>query len=102
VKTPTLEMLVAAWTPAPTSRRIAALHVLEGRDPPNAVASPERTAPDTAHTIRAAAKAAGYSTMTLHRAIRAGTLSVVRPTGGRPRVLESELARWMQGRGPTA
>ena len=102
MKTPTLEMLVAAWTPAPTSRRIAALHVLEGRDPPKAVASHERTVPDTSHTIRAAAKVANYSAMTLHRAIRAGTLNVVRPTGGRPRVLQSELARWMQGRGATA
>lgn len=100
MKSPTMEQLVAAFLPAPTSRRIAALHVLEGRDPePKPTQGP---APVVAHTLTAAAKAAGYSTMTLQRAIRAGALRVVRPTGARPRILQSELSRWMQGRGPTA
>ncbi len=100
MKAPTAEQMFAAFLPAPPARRIAALHVLEGRDPePQPAQAP---APEVAHTLTAAAKAAGYSTMTLQRAIRAGTLRVVRPTGARPRVLQSELARWMQGKTATA
>ena len=91
-------MLVAAWTPAPPARRLAALRILEGADPePSATsAAAERTGPQTAYTLAGAAKLAGFSAMTLHRAIKAGDLHVVRPTGNRPRILAGELKRWME------
>jgi len=98
VKTPSMEQLVAAFLPAPPARRLAALRLLEGRDPePKAnTASPERTGPQTGYTLAGAARLAGFSTMTLHRAIKAGTLHVVRPTGKNPRILAGELKRWME------
>ena len=98
MKTPSMEQLVAAFLPAPPARRIAALRLLEGQDPePKAsTASPERTGPETAYTLAGAARLAGFSTMTLHRAIKAGKLHTVRPTGNRPRILSGELKRWME------
>ena len=98
MKPPSLEMLVAAWTPAPPARRLAALKILEGTNPePSATsAAAERTGPQTAYTLAGAAKLAGFSAMTLHRAIKAGDLHVVRPTGNRPRILAGELKRWME------
>lgn len=98
MKTPSMEQLVAAFLPAPPARRIAALRLLEGQDPePKAsTVSPERTGPETAYTLAGAARLAGFSTMTLHRAIKAGDLHVVRPTGNRPRILSGELKRWME------
>ena len=98
MKTPSMEQLVAAFLPAPPARRIAALRLLEGQDPePKAsTVSPERTGPETAYTLAGAARLAGFSTMTLHRAIKAGDLHVVRPTGNRPRILAGELKRWME------
>lgn len=98
MKTPSMEQLVAAFLPAPPARRIAALRLLEGQDPePKAsTASPERTGPETAYTLAGAARLVGFSTMTLHRAIKAGDLHVVRPTGNRPRILSGELKRWME------
>lgn len=95
MKSPTLEMLVAAFMPAPPARRLDALAALTGKAPEPRTA-PAQAATDTAHTITAAARSAGYSTMTLRRAIADGTLRVVRPTGRRPRILQSELVRWMQ------
>jgi len=93
-----MEQLVAAFLPAPPARRIAALRLLEGQDPePKAsTVSPERTGPQTAFTLAGAARLAGFSTMTLRRAIKAGDLHVVRPTGNRPRILAGELKRWIE------
>ena len=98
MKTPSMEQLVAAFLPAPPARRIAALRLLEGQDPePKAsTVSPERTGPQTAFTLAGAARLAGFSTMTLRRAIKAGDLHVVRPTGNRPRILAGELKRWIE------
>ncbi len=98
MKTPTLDQLLAAAIPAPPARRLAALRILEGADPePSATsAAAERTGPQTAYTLAGAAKLAGFSAMTLHRAIKAGDLHVVRPTGNRPRILSGELKRWME------
>lgn len=98
MKTPTLDQLLAAAIPAPPARRIAALRLLEGQDPePKAsTVSPERTGPQTAFTLAGAARLAGFSTMTLRRAIKAGDLHVVRPTGNRPRILAGELKRWIE------
>ena len=98
MKTPSMEQLVAAFLPAPPARRIAALRLLEGQDPePKAsTASPERTGPQTGYTLAGAARLAGFSTMTISRAIKAGKLHTVRPTGNRPRILAGELKRWME------
>ena len=96
MKTPTMEQLVAAFLPAPPARRIAALHLLEGKADPEPKASTPSTGPETAYTLAGAARLAGFSTMTLHRAIKAGDLHVVRPTGNRPRILSGELKRWME------
>ncbi len=91
-----MEQLVAAFLPAPPARRLAALHVLEGREPAEPKASTPSTGPQTGYTLAGAARLAGFSTMTLHRAIKAGDLHVVRPTGNRPRILAGELQRWME------
>lgn len=96
MKPPSLEMLVAAWTPATPARRLAALHLLEGTEDQEPKASSASTGPQAAYTLAAAARLAGFSTMTLHRAIRAGKLHTVRPTGNRPRILAGELKRWME------
>ena len=99
MKTPTLDQLLAAAIPAPPARRLAALHLLEGKadpEPKASTASPERTGPQTGYTLAGAARLAGFSTMTLHRAIKAGTLHVVRPTGKNPRILAGELKRWIE------
>lgn len=95
MKTPSMEQLVAAFLPAPPARRIAALRLLEGQDP-EPKASTVSTGPQAAYTLAAAARLAGFSTMTLHRAIRAGKLHTVRPTGNRPRILAGELKRWIE------
>lgn len=95
MKTPTLDQLLAAAIPAPPARRLAALRLLEGQDP-EPKASTVSTGPQTAYTLAGAARLAGFSTMTLHRAIKAGDLHVVRPTGNRPRILAGELKRWME------
>ena len=95
MKTPSMEQLVAAFLPAPPARRIAALRLLEGQDP-EPKASSASTGPQTAYTLAGAARLAGFSTMTLHRAIRAGKLHTVRPTGNRPRILAGELKRWIE------
>ena len=95
MKTPTMEQLVAAFLPAPPARRIAALRLLEGQDPEPKASAPS-TGPQTGYTLAGAARLAGFSTMTLHRAIKAGDLHVVRPTGNRPRILAGELKRWME------
>lgn len=93
-----MEQLVAAFLPAPPARRLAALRLLEGRDPePKAsTGSAERTGPQTAYTLAGAGRLAGFSTMTIRRAIRAGKLHTVSPTGNRPRILAGELQRWME------
>ena len=96
MKTPTLDQLLAAAIPAPPARRLAALHLLEGKADPEPKASSASTGPQAAYTLAAAARLAGFSTMTLHRAIRAGKLHTVRPTGSRPRILAGELKRWME------
>lgn len=96
MKTPSMEQLVAAFLPAPPARRLAALHLLEGRSDPEPKASTPSTGPQAAYTLAGAARLAGFSTMTLHRAIKAGDLHVVRPTGNRPRILAGELKRWME------
>ena len=96
MKTPTMEQLVAAFLPAPPARRLAALHLLEGKADPEPKASSASTGPQTAYTLAGAARLAGFSTMTLHRAIRAGKLHTVRPTGNRPRILAGELKRWIE------
>lgn len=90
-----MEQLVAAFLPAPPARRIAALRLLEGQDPEPKASTPS-TGPQAAYTLAGAARLAGFSTMTLHRAIKAGDLHVVRPTGNRPRILSGELKRWME------
>ena len=95
MKTPSMEQLVAAFLPAPPARRIAALRLLEGQDPEPKASTPS-TGPQAAYTLAGAARLAGFSTMTLHRAIKAGDLHVVRPTGNRPRILSGELKRWME------
>ena len=95
MKTPTLDQLLAAAIPAPPARRIAALRLLEGQDPEHK-ASTVSTGPQTAYTLAGAARLAGFSTMTLRRAIKAGDLHVVRPTGNRPRILAGELKRWIE------
>lgn len=96
MKTPSMEQLVAAFLPAPPARRLAALHLLEGRSDPEPKASTASTGPQTGYTLTGAARLAGFSTMTLHRAIKAGKLHTVRPTGNRPRILSGELQRWME------
>lgn len=96
MKTPSMEQLVAAFLPAPPARRIAALHLLEGKADPEPKASAPSTGPQTGYTLAGAARLAGFSTMTLYRAIKAGDLHVVRPTGNRPRILSGELKRWME------
>ena len=96
MKTPSMEQLVAAFLPAPPARRLAALHLLEGKADPEPKASSASTGPQTAYTLAGAARLAGFSTMTISRAIKAGKLHTVRPTGNRPRILAGELKRWME------
>ncbi len=46
--------------------------------------------------LTAAARTGGVSRMTIHRAIKAGTLKACFPyAGARPRITEAELSRWL-------
>ena len=80
----------------PAARR-RALAMLEGNEPPTPRQQTTAT-PPRALTLAASARSSGWSTMTLRRAIGRGDLRTVKPTGGRPRILESDLAAWMEGR----
>ncbi len=84
----TLDDLVTRWQTAPADRRAAALAALSGEK-----ADP---APGKALNLSAAAKQAGVSRSTIFRAICAGALKAA-PLfhGGRPRVIEAELNRWL-------
>ena len=81
-----------AWMTAPEDRRQAAHAVLIG-------SGQDRAAQGRALTITEAARRAGTCRGLVYRAIAAGALRSFRPfAGANPRVLESELARWMGGR----
>lgn len=95
----TFEKFIAAAaqhgvTATPDARRKAIDALLGNANVP----PPAPPALDRALTLKAAARAAGFSVMTIRRAIVAGTMNVVWPTGIRPRILESELRRWIEGR----
>ena len=91
-KTLSLDELFARWQQADEAHRCAALAALQG------LAAP--TIPGRALNLTAAAGVAGVSRCTVWRAIRAGVLKA-EPLyhGGRPRVLESELHRWLLAAG---
>lgn len=62
--------------------------------------APETTAPihseGRALNLADAARSSGVSRMTIHRAIKAGTLKACFPyAGARPRITEAELSRWL-------
>jgi predicted DNA-binding transcriptional regulator AlpA len=62
-------------------------------------AAQEHTTPGRALNITSAAVRAGVSRSCLYRAIAAGTLSAFVPyAGGRQRIVEGELARWLSSR----
>ena len=91
--TPTFDDLVSRWVGADADHRAAALAALQGITAP--------MSPGRALNLTAAAKVAGVSRCTVWRAIRAGALKAA-PLfhGGNPRVLESELNRWLTGGRP--
>ena len=84
----TLDELLGRWQQADESHRAAALAALQGLKQP--------TTPGRALNLTAAATVAGVSRCTIWRAIKAGALKAS-PLfhGGRPRVIESELNRWL-------
>ena len=87
-----LEDVLAHWQQADANHRAAALAALQG-----ITAAPT---PGRALNLTAAAYVAGVSRCTIWRAIKAGALKAS-PLfhGGRPRVIESELNRWLTAGG---
>ena len=57
---------------------------------------PPRKALARGLTLTSAATASGYSVATIARAVAKGHLRAVRPTNGRPRILETDLAEWLE------
>lgn len=89
----TLEILITYWQLADDALRAAALAVLRG----------ERSAGFTAlgktYSITGVARIAGVSRQTVHAALRAGALQASPLySGGRRRVREADLRRWLEGR----
>ena len=93
MKAVTLDELFSRWQQADAAHRTAALAALSG----DKVAA---AGPGRALNLTAAAKVAGVSRCTIWRAIQAKALKAA-PLfhGGRPRVTESELNRWIAGVG---
>jgi excisionase family DNA binding protein len=91
------EIAVAGPAASPAARG-EALAVLKGKAPVKTAPAEHHSGPPRGYTIAGAAKIVGFSTMTLRRAIAKGELRVVRPTRSRPRILEQDLAAWMEGR----
>lgn len=88
----TMEELIARWQSADADHRAAGFAALQG-----ITAAPS---PGRALNLTAAAHVAGVSRCTIWRAIKAGALKAA-PLfhGGRPRVIESELNRWLTAGG---
>ncbi len=87
---PTLDDLFSCWQKADTEHRAAAFAALQG--------AKTAAGPGRALNLTAAAQVAGVSRCTIWRAIKAGALKAD-PLfhGGRPRVIEAELNRWLTG-----
>lgn len=85
-----LEALVVAWPAAPEDRRAAALAALRGETAP--------TAAGRALTVAAVARRAGVSRDTVYRALDIGALHrSPLYAGGRPRIAEVDVDRWVGG-----
>ncbi len=83
---------------ASSESRSKALAVLKGEIPAQSPSIERPVMPPHGYTIAGAAKIVGFSTMTLRRAIGRGELRAVHPTKSRPRILEQDLAAWMECR----
>lgn len=94
MKTPSLEMLIAAWTPATLLQRKAALIALQSDSPATTGTSAEEILPR-----REAAKRFHRHPSFLDRAVRAGLIAPVKLTG-RTRACgfrSSDIAKLMAG-----
>lgn len=90
-----LEILIAVWQAAPPERREAMIEAGQGTATNASDAAPTVS---RALTFPKAAEKSGFSVMTLRREMEAKRLRIVRPYGrGKPRILEADLIRWIEG-----